>query len=187
MFKSMLTAYLRPAVDGWGIGLNTAADTYIVAKFHVTEVRTLPREQIVQTVRDARASPNMTTWGQVRDALRAAIAENSITETRGLIMIDKETYTLTGIKRTEATFSADIRYKPNYGDCINRSVSAIDCEAAAWKLGDIILTRKAAEVSGTTQRVWAGALNFNESSYTFVALVNPVVPATGGAAGAEPL
>lgn len=172
MFKNLVKAYLHPAVNGWSIGLNTATDSYLIAKFHVVTVKTLPRAQIVQIIREAKAG-NATTWAEVRDSIRAAIEANSTSVTKGRIQINKVTYVLTDVARTETTFAANIRNRPDYSGCVAANISAEQCEQQSASVGDLSLTRKAAELEDSKQRVWAGTMNFNNTAYTFVALVNP--------------
>jgi len=172
MFKNLVQSYLHPSINGWGIGLNSASDTYLVAKFHVVSVKTLPRAQIAQIIRDAKAG-NATEWSEVRDKIKASIDANSTTVIKGRIQINKQQYVLTDIINAETTFSANIRDKPDYSACTATNISAETCELQSAKVGDLSLTMKTAELEENKQRLWAGTMNFNSTSYTFVALVNP--------------
>ncbi|MEM7825227.1 MAG: hypothetical protein QXO27_04615 [Candidatus Aenigmatarchaeota archaeon] len=174
MFKNMVQSYLHPEITGWGIGLNTEEDSYLVAKFHAVTVKTLPRTQILQIIKDAKAG-NVTDWSEVRDRIKAAIDANGTTLVKGRIQINKEVYILTGIVKTETTFSGIIRIKPNYTACVTANISTEDCENQSAQIGDLSLTRKTAEFEVGKDRVWAGTMNFNNTAYTFVALVNPRV------------
>lgn len=172
MFKNMIKNYLSPSINGWGIGLNTNSDSYLVAKFHAVSVKILPRVDIANVLKQAKAE-NVTDWSVVRDRLKATLDANGTTITKGRIQINREKYILTGIVKTDNTFSADIRNTPNYETCKVQNISAEDCETNSTKVGDVSVTRKTAEFEPGKDRVWAGTLNFNSTAYTFVALVNP--------------
>ncbi len=172
MFKDLAKQSINPAISGWGIGLNAASDSYLTAKFQLVSQKILPRQGILQILKDAKAD-NASTWSGVRDRVKAAIDANSTVVSKGRIQINKNMYILTGISRTNTTFSADIRSKPDYTACAAANVSAEDCENQAAKAGDISLTKKTSEVNPERYRIWAGTLDFNNTAYTFVALVNP--------------
>lgn len=174
MFKDLVKQNINPAVTGWGIGLNTASDSYLVAKFHAVSLKSLPRKEILQILKDARASSNTVTWAEVRDRIKAAIDANATAVVKGRMQINKEQYVLTGIVKSETAFTGDIRTMPNYTTCNAANVSAEDCESQSTKIGDLSLTRKTAELNAEKHRVWAGTMNFNNTAYTFVALVNPL-------------
>jgi len=171
MFKRMVKNFFSPEINGWGIGLNTATDTYLVAKFHGVSVKTLPRSVVNDIIRQAKAE-NITDWDTVRDRIQAALQANGTVKSKGRIKINKINYILTGISKSESTFSADIKNLPDFDSCKDQNVSAEDCENQAAKVGDLSLARKTAEFEEKA-RVWAGTMNFNSSAYTFVALVNP--------------
>lgn len=172
MFKNLVRGYLHPAITGWGIGLNTEEDSYLIAKFHAVTVKVLPRSRITQIIREAKQG-NATTWTEVRNRLRNALDDEGTTLVKGRIHINKEHYILTGIVRTNTTFSGDIRTIPNYSECVAANISAEDCEIQSTKVGELSLTRKDAEFEPSKDRVWAGTMELNETTYTFVALVNP--------------
>lgn len=174
MFKNLVQGYIHPYASAWGIALNTEKDSYLVAKIYAATVRTLPRNQIQQIIKDAREG-NETSWSGVIDKIKAAINANSTNVTKGRIQINNGTYILTNVSKTETTFTADIRMKPNYSACASTNVSAEDCENNSTKLGDMSLTRKNAESTPEKHRVWAGTMDFQDVAYTFVALVNPRV------------
>jgi hypothetical protein len=174
MFKDLVQSYLHPSITGWGIGLNTQQDTYLVSKFNAVTVKTLPRDQIIRILKDAKAG-NVTNWSGVKDAIKAAIDANSTTMVTGRIQINKEQYILTGIVKTETTFNGTIRAKPNYTTCVTANISTENCENQSPILGSLSLTRKSAEFESGKDRVWAGTMDFNSTAYTFVALVNPRV------------
>jgi hypothetical protein len=174
MFKNLVQSYLHPVITGWGIGLNTQQDSYLVAKLHAVTVKTLPRDQIIQILKDAK-SGNATTWSDVRDRIKDAIDANSTTKVEGRIQINKDQYILTGIVNTETTFNGTIRTKPDYSACTSANISAESCENQSTIIGDLSLTRKSAELESGKDRVWAGIMDFNSTVYTFVALVNPRV------------
>jgi hypothetical protein len=171
MFSNMVKNYLHPTLDAWGVALNTNQDSYLLSKIHVTRVQNLPKGQIVKILRDSKENANTTTWAQVRDDVKAAIDSNSTTETRGRISINRDTYVLTGIDATNATFSADIRSVPDFNACAKANLTAVECELASTKVGSLSLTRKTSEVNSERQRVWAGTMDFNSTGYTFVAVV----------------
>ncbi len=173
MFKSLAKQNINPVTIGWGIGLNTANDSYLVARFYAVSTKIIPRNEILQILKDARASNNITTWADVAGKIKAAIASNATTAIKGRIQINKEQYILTGVVRNETAFSGDIRSKPDYNICVASNVSAEDCEAQSAKVGDLSLARKTAEVNAERHKIWAGALNFSGTAYTFVTLVNP--------------
>jgi len=174
MFKNLVQGYLHPSITGWGIGLNTQQDSYLVAKFHAVTVKSLPRDQILQILRDAKAG-NATDWSDVRDRVKDAIDANGTNITKGMIQINKQTYILTGIVKTETTFNGTIRVKPDYSACVSANISTEACESQSTQIGDLSITRKTAELDQSKDRVWAGTMNFNSTAYTFVALVNPRV------------
>ena len=172
MFKNMVQAYFHPSISGWGIGLNTEQDTYLVARFHAVTVKTLSRNQIWQILVDAKGG-NVTDWSEVRDRIRIALDANGTTISKGMIQINKENYILTDIVKTETTFNCTIKTKPDYSACVSANISTEDCESQSTNIGDLSLTRKSAELEQSKDRVWAGTMNFNTTEYTFVALVNP--------------
>ena len=174
MFKNLVKTYLHPSITGWGIGLNTQQDSYLVSKFHAVSVKILPRDQIIKILKDAKES-NTTSWAEVRDQIKAALDANSTTMIKGRIQINKDHYILTCIVKTDTNFTGDIRTIPNYSTCSAGNISAEDCELQSTKVGDLSLTRKSAEFEAGKDRVWAGTMNFNNTAYTFVALVNPRV------------
>lgn len=174
MFKNLVQVYFHPSITGWGIGLNTQQDSYLVAKFHAVTVTTLSRNQVLQILKDAKAG-NATNWSDIRDRLKDALDANGTTIVKGMIQINKETYILTGMVKTETTFNGTIRAKPDYSACVSANISTEDCENQSTKIGDLSLTRKTAELDQSKDRVWAGTMNFNSTAYTFVALVNPRV------------
>lgn len=172
MFKDLAKQSISPTITGWGLGLNTAGDSYLVAKFHLVSQKILPRQEILQILKDAKASNSTVTWAEVRDRVKAAIDANSTVVLKGRIQVNKGIYILTGITRTNTTFTADIRAKSDYTACAASNVSAEDCESNSTKIGDISLTKKTSEINPERHRVWAGTLDFNSTAYTFVALVN---------------
>ena len=172
MFKNLVQTYFHPEINGWGIGLNTEKDSYLIAKFYAVSVKTLPRYQISQIIREANER-NATSWTEVRDKIKAALDANNTSVIKGRIQINKEQYILTGTVKTDDTFTGDIRTKPDYSNCAATNISAEDCELQSTKIGDLSLTRKTAEFETGKDRVWAGTMNFNNTAYTFVAVVNP--------------
>jgi len=171
-FKNLVQSYFHPSITGWGIGLNTANDNYLVAKFHAVSVKTISRSDVLQIIKEAK-SGNATSWLEVRDRIKTVIDNNGTTLVKGRIQINKEQYILTGIVKTETTFTGDIRITPNYSTCVATNVSAENCELQSTKVGYLSITKKSAELEQGKDRVWAGIMNFNNTAYTFVALVNP--------------
>ncbi len=180
MFKDLAKQNINPAITGWGLGLNTASDSYLVAKFHAVSEKTLPRKEILRILKDAKAGNGNATWSEIKDSVKAAIAANSTTVSKGRVQINRETFILSGISRTNTTFTADIRSKPDYTACSASNVSSEDCESNSTKAGDLSLTKKMSEINPERHKLWAGTLNFNGTAYTFVALVNPMAGEKSG-------
>jgi hypothetical protein len=172
MFKNLVQGYFHPEINGWGIGLNTEKDSYLIAKFHAVSTKTLPNSRVAEIIKEAREG-NSTSWSDVRDKIKAALDTEGTTKTKGRMQINKETYVLTGIVRTNTTFTTDIRTKPDYSACVKQNITAEDCETQSTKVGDLSLTQKTAEFETNKQRVWAGTMDFNDTSYTLVAIINP--------------
>jgi hypothetical protein len=172
MFKTMVKSYFSPLINGWGIGLNTSSDSYVVVKFHIVSVKILPRIEIANIIRQAK-SENVSEWSIVRDRLKLALDANGTTINKGRIQINKEKYVLTNITVTDTNLEAIIRAMPDFGSCKMQNISAEECEVNSTKVGDLSLTKKNVEFEKGKERVWAGSLNFNETAYTFVALILP--------------
>ena len=172
MFKNMVQGYLHPSINGWGIGLNTVQDSYLISKFVVVTVRQLPTSQIVQIIKESKTSETAS-WTEVKDRIKTALDSINTTKIVGRIKINKNNYILTGVIRSDTTFSGDIRTKPDYSACASVNITNENCELQSTKVGDLSLTRKSAELETGKDRVWAGTMNFNNTAYTFVAIVNP--------------
>ena len=168
-YKEMLKNYFHPVLHGYGIGFTN--DTYITAKWHITDVKILPMSKIKEIISGSNASD----WSEIKEQIRNAIQTEGTTITKGRIKIGDTNYLLTNIQTSNNTASADIRKIPNFDTCAQSNTSAEDCENSAEKIGDISLTKKtkAIEETSTEQRVWAGTLNFNNVTYTFVTFAFP--------------
>lgn len=171
MFKTMVRNYFHPVIHGWGVGYDCDSDTYVTAKFHVVDVKILPRTQITQIIRNARAT-NVTDWSVVMDEIKTAIDVNGTSVKKGRVSINGEKFLLTNIQ-TGDTLSADIREIPDFSSCKVANISAEDCELNAKKVGDITITKRAGTELPGEPRVWGGTLNFRDNSYKFVALAYP--------------
>lgn len=181
-FKNMVKNYFRPVVTGWGIGINTEQDSYLAARFHAVTIKTLSNARIREIIREAKAG-NETSWTGVRNRLQAALDDEGSTKVIARVNINKVNYILTGIVRNETYFKGTIREKPDYSACTAANTSTEDCELQATQVGELWLTRKEAEFEGGRDRIWAGRMEFNETDYIFVALVNPKMHATVTSAG----
>ncbi|MEM5872355.1 MAG: hypothetical protein QXD55_00620 [Candidatus Aenigmatarchaeota archaeon] len=170
-FKAMLKNYLSPVIHGYGIGYT--ADTYIIAKWHITNVKTLSRNEIRNIIQQAN-SENITDWGIIRERIRERLNEG-ITVRKGRIRIEGTNYLLTNITVSDTHATADIREIPNWEDCKNQNITMEECENNANKVGYIDITKKtrASQEIANEPRVWAGTLNFKGIDYTFVTFVYP--------------
>ena len=166
-YKTMLKNYLSPVFDGYGIGIN--GDNYITAKWYITHVRTLPMDKI----REIISNTNSTTWSELKNDIQKVIQAEGNTTTKGRIKIGNTTYLLTNIQISNTTASADIRNMPNYNTCKQSNISAEDCESNSQKVGDLSIAKKTNVNTDENTRVWAGTLNFNSVTYSFVAFAYP--------------
>jgi hypothetical protein len=170
MFRNMIKNYFSTVINGWGIGLNTEKDSYIVTKFNAISVKTLTRAQIVDIIKQAKEE-NITDWATIKDRIKAAIDTNSTIINKGMIQINREKYLLTNIVISNTTASAVIKILPDYSGCKSQNISNEDCENQSTKVGDMSITKKTAEFEPNKDRVWAGNLNFNDTAYTYLVLV----------------
>ncbi len=168
-FKTMLKNYFHPVLHGYGIGFT--ADTYVTAKWHITNVRILATNRIKNII----SGSNTTDWSQVRAEIQNALQDEGTLIKKGRIRIGKTNYLLTNIEVSNSTASADIKTIPNYTACKKVNTSAEDCENNSEKVGDITVTKKtnAIEEATADPRVWGGILNFNNIEYTFVTFAYP--------------
>lgn len=171
-FTNMLRNYFLPTIHGWGIGYDCTSDAYLTAKFFVVNVKTLPYDQIVSILREAKAS-NTTDWFQIRERVRAAIEANGTIITKGRISINGTKYLLTNIVKTEASLTADIRSIPDFASCKQQGISYEQCELQGAKVGSISLAKATQTELPGEPKVWAGTLEFNGKTYKFVALTYP--------------
>ncbi len=171
-FKTLVHAYFHPVVNGWGIAWDTA-DNYKVAKFTAVSVKTLPRDQVLGILQQARAD-GVNDWTVVRQRIAAAIEANGTTITVGRIKIDDTHYLLGNIVKSDTSVSADIKTMPNFENCKTQNITLQMCEANAPKVGDISVTKKKDGSEGDPA-VWAGTMDLNGVAYTFVALSRPVM------------
>ena len=170
-FKAMLKNYLSPVIHGYGIGYT--GDTYIIAKWHITDVRTLSRNEIKNIINEANQE-GVTDWNTVRERIKERL-NSGITVKKGRIRIDGTSYLLTNITVSNTSATADIREIPNWEDCKNQNITIEDCENNANKVGYIDVTKKtrANQEIANEPKVWAGTLNFKETDYNFVTFVYP--------------
>jgi hypothetical protein len=170
--KTMLKNYFIPTIHGWGVGYDCTSDNHITAKFHVVSTKILPRHQIMAIIREAKAG-NARDWSDVVDRLKAAIDANATIVSKGRISINGVKYLLTNISKGETSLTADIRTIVDFATCKQENISAEDCELRGEKVGDVTITRRVQTELPGEPRIWGGTLNFNNTSYKFVALVYP--------------
>lgn len=171
-FKTMLEDYLNPVLHGYGIGFNQ--DNYITAKWYITNIRVLNMTEIKNVMQKAK-SENVTDWNTMLVRIKSELDTYGIIAKKGRIRIDGKDYLLTKIQVYESNATADVREIPDWNACKQQNVSEDDCEIKSVKVGDMSLTERTKtnqEVSNEP-RAWAGALNFNNTAYTFVTLVYP--------------
>jgi hypothetical protein len=170
--KTTLRNYFSTVIHGYGIGFTE--ENYIIAKWHVTNVRTLNRASINAIVRQAKQGNN-TDWDAVRERVRTALASSYTTVRKGRISIEGRSYVLTNIFVTNESLTADIREIPDYAACNELEINAEVCEESSDKVGVITITKRTKpeqEIAGEP-KVWAGTLTFNDVSYTFVTFAYP--------------
>jgi hypothetical protein len=138
----------------------------------VVSVKIIPRAQIVEIIREAKAG-NVTDWLEVRNRIKAAIDANGTTISKGRISINGTKYILTNITKTEDTWSAIIREMPNYTACKEQNISAEDCEISAAQVGEVSVKKRATTELPGEPKVWSGNLTLNAVTYKFVALAYP--------------
>ncbi|MFH1473556.1 MAG: hypothetical protein ABIE55_01545 [Candidatus Aenigmatarchaeota archaeon] len=171
-FKQTLRNYFKPVNHGYGIGFTE--ETYITAKWHITNVKILPRVNVNTMIREVKQGNN-TDWDALRTRIREALNAGTTTVKKGRIRIEGRDYALTNIVVSSESITADINQVPNYSACKNDDLSAEDCETSSEKVGDISMTKKtkaSQEVAGR-EKVWAGTLTLNGIGYTFVTFVYP--------------
>lgn len=167
-YKNMLKNYLMPINNGYGIGFN--GDNYITARWYITSVKTLNMTLIKEIV----SNSNATSWSQLRQQIQNALQTEGQTTTEGRISIGKTIYILTDINVSNTTATSNIRQLPDYSNCTSQNISAEQCESAAALVGDFTLSKKTSALNTTTnEQVWAGTLDFNSVSYTFVTFSYP--------------
>ena len=171
-FKTMLKNYLSPVIHGYGIGFT--GDTYITAKWHITDIKILSRNEIRNVIQNSKAE-NVTDWSTVRERIRTQLEANGTSVKKGRIKISGTTYLLTNIVTSDASATADINEMPNWETCKNQNTTAEDCETSSTKVGEISITKKTRVDQEVVNepRVWAGTLKLNNIDYTFVTLVYP--------------
>lgn len=169
-YKTMLQTYFHPVLHGYGIGFTS--DTYITAKWYITNVKILSRDKIKEIISGAN---NTTDWSQIKDEIQNALQSEGNEIKKGRIGIGKTNYLLTNIQVSNNTASADIREIANYSACKQSNTSAEDCENNAQQVGSLSLTKKteAIEDNQADPRVWAGTLVFKNVTYTFVTFAYP--------------
>ena len=168
-YKNMIRNYLSPVNHGYGIGFNN--DNYVTAKWYITNVRTLNMSEIKEIVKNS----NATDWSQLRSQIQSVLQAQGIEVIKGRISIGKIIYILTDINVTNSTVAANIREMPIYSNCKDQNITAEQCENMATQVGSLLLTKKtsAIETEANEPKVWAGTLNFNSTTYTFVTFTYP--------------
>jgi len=168
-YKNMIRNYLSPVNHGYGIGFNN--DNYVTAKWYITNVRTLNMSEIKEIVKNS----NATDWSQLRSQIQSVLQAQGIEVIKGRISIGKIIYILTDINVTNSTVAANIREMPIYSNCKDQNITAEQCENMTTQVGSLLLTKKtsAIETEANEPKVWAGTLNFNSTTYTFVTFTYP--------------
>jgi len=170
-FKNMVKNYFVPVIHGWGIGFDCSKDNYVRVKFHVVNVRTIPRDKIKQIITDAKEE-GVEDWSVVRERIKEAIdAEGSVVK-KGRMRIENEKYLLTDIEVGDS-LSADIRVIPNYTLCKENDMSLEECENNAEKVGHVEITKRTGTELPGDPRFWDGTLSFKDTDYRFVTLAYP--------------
>jgi hypothetical protein len=171
--KATLRNYFSTVIHGYGIGFTE--ENYIIAKWYVTNVRTLNRANINAIIRQAKQG-NETDWDAVRERVREALVSVYTTIKKGRISIEGGNYILTSIFVTNESMTADIREIPDYESCQELvEFDAEMCEENSDKVGEIAISKRTKpqqEIAGEP-RVWAGTLTFNDVRYTFVTFAYP--------------
>lgn len=171
-FKRALKTYFSPVLHGYGIGFTE--ETYITAKWHVTQVRILNRAEINAIIREAKQG-NKTDWDAVMENVRNRLSSAYTTARKGRIKIEGRNYALTNITVSDESLTADIREIPDYTACKQANLSSEDCEINSDKVGEVSITKRSKpsqEIPGEP-RVWAGIMTFNDVVYTFVTFAYP--------------
>jgi hypothetical protein len=167
-YKNMLKNYLMPINNGYGIGFS--GDNYITARWYITSVKTLN----ITLIKEIVSNSNATEWSQLRQQIQNALQTQGQTTTKGRISIGKTIYILTDISVSNSTATSNIRQMPDYSSCTSQNISAEQCESAAALVGDFSLSKKTNALNTTTnEQVWAGTLDFNSVSYTFMTFSYP--------------
>ena len=169
-YKTMLKNYFHPVMHGYGIGFTS--DTYITAKWHITDVRILAKNRIREIISGVN---NTTDWSQIKQEIQDALQSEGNEIKKGRIMIGKTNYVLTNILISNNTATADIRELPDYSACKQANTTAEDCENNTALVGSLSLTKKtkAIEDAQGDPKVWAGTLTFRNVTYTFVTFAYP--------------
>ena len=170
--KTTLKSYFSTVIHGYGIGFTE--ETYITAKWHVTNVKTLNRASVNAIIREAKHGNN-TDWEALRERIRVALESAYTTVKKGRINIEGRNYVLTNIVVSNESMTADIREIPDYAACNEVETNAEVCEETSDKVGEIVITKRTKpnqEIPGEP-RVWAGTLSFNDVRYTFVTFAYP--------------
>ena len=170
--KETVRNYFSPLNHGYGIGFTD--ETYITAKWYITNVRVLARNNINAIIREAKQGNN-TDWDAARERIRTALDDAVTVVKKGRIRIDGTTYALVNIVIDDEMATADIVEVPDYTACKEANVTAEECENSAENVGDISITKKtkADQETAGREKVWAGTLTLNSMEYTFVTFVYP--------------
>jgi hypothetical protein len=169
-FKQTLRNHFTSVRHGYGIGFTD--DTYVTAKWHISNVRIVPKVNVNQMIREAKQG-NATDWEAVRQRVREALEAGATTVKKGRIRISGRNYALTNIVISDNAATADINELPNYAACKEDELSAEDCETNANKVGELSLTKKTSTSDANEPNVWAGTLTLNDIVYTFVTFAYP--------------
>jgi hypothetical protein len=170
--KTTLKSYFTPVKHGYGIGFTE--DTYITAKWYVTQVRVLNRANVNTMIREAKQG-NVTDWDAVRERVRTELASAYTTARKGRIRIEGINYLLTNIVVSDESITADIREIPDYSVCKEANTTAEACEDSSDKVGEITISKRTKpeqEIAGEPS-VWAGTMTYNNVEYTFVTFAYP--------------
>lgn len=168
--KETVRSYFTPVIHGYGIGFTS--ETYITAKWQITNVRTLSRVNVNAMIRQAKQGNN-TDWDAVRERIRTALSSEPTVVKKGRIRISGTDYALINIVVSEDAATADIVQLPDYTACKNANSTAEECEASSASVGSISLAKKTSMSDANEPNVWAGTLALNSVGYTFVTFVYP--------------
>ncbi|MFH0928891.1 MAG: hypothetical protein V1818_00880 [Candidatus Aenigmatarchaeota archaeon] len=169
-FKETLRNYFSTVLHGYGIGFTE--ENYVTAKWHISNVKIVPKVNVNQMIREAKQGED-TDWDAVRERVREALSTGATTVKKGRIRIAGTDYALTNIVVSDGSATADINQLPDYVACKEAELSAEECETNAAKVGEFSLTRKTSTSDAKEPNVWAGTLTLSDIVYTFVTFSYP--------------